>query len=139
MRLQETPGHLIRRLHQRSSAVFLERIRATQYDLTSVQYAALITLAEHPGTDQAGLAAMIAYDRATIGGVVQRLEQKGLVERRIDDEDRRARKLQLTGAGIAAIDALTPAVEELQATILEKLTDAERATLMELMGKAIAD
>lgn len=44
-------------------------------------------------------AAAISFDRATIGGVVDRLEQKGLLEREVSPDDRRARLLRLTGAG----------------------------------------
>ena len=139
MKLSEMPGHLIRRLHQRSAAVFQDRMRLAAHDITSVQYAALITLLEHPGIDQATLAGLIAYDRATIGGVVQRLEQKGLVEREVDKRDRRARRLRLTEAGKQAITELLPVVRDLQEEILARLTIEERKTLLQLIGKAIAD
>ncbi|MFA5682853.1 MAG: MarR family transcriptional regulator, partial [Hydrogenophaga sp.] len=58
-------GHLIRRLHQQSTQVFVQRTQAAGFDLTSVQFAALDAIHAHPGTDQASVAEMIAYDRAT--------------------------------------------------------------------------
>ncbi|TRW99223.1 MarR family transcriptional regulator [Paracoccus sp. M683] len=135
--LTELPGHLIRRLNQRSTAIFQDRMKEAGHDLTSVQFAALDMLNLHPGTDQAGLATMIAYDRATIGGVVQRLEQKGLVARQIDENDRRARRLTLTPAGHKLLMQLSPMVAALQAEILGNLSDAERAQFINLAKRAI--
>ena len=75
------PGHLIRRLHQISTHVFTQRLRDAGHDFTPVQFSALDALYHNPGVDQAGLADAVAKDRATIGAVVERLEQKGLLER----------------------------------------------------------
>jgi hypothetical protein len=61
-----TAGHLIRRLHQQSTQVFQARTQAAGFDLTSVQFAALDAIARQPGIDQASLAAIISFDRATI-------------------------------------------------------------------------
>ena len=83
-------GHLIRRMNQISTHVFSQRMQAEGRDLTPVQFAALDTIIANPGIDQASVAARIAYDRATIGGVIDRLEQKGYVERTISRRDRRA-------------------------------------------------
>ncbi|MCB2070356.1 MAG: MarR family transcriptional regulator, partial [Ottowia sp.] len=74
-------GHLIRRLHQQSTQIFVQRTQAAGFDLTPVQFAALDAIRAYPATDQATVAEMIAYDRATIGGVIDRLEQKGWVRR----------------------------------------------------------
>ncbi|MDU8911934.1 MarR family transcriptional regulator [Aestuariicoccus sp. MJ-SS9] len=132
------PGHLIRRLLQQSNAVFQDWLKAAGIDLTSVQYAALATLARHPGIDQATLAGRIAYDRATIGGVVQRLERKGLVTRRVDTQDRRARSLTLTRQGEALLTALTPLGRDLQADIHAALTPQERRRFVALVQKAVS-
>lgn len=130
------PGHLVRRLHQISTSVFADRMAVGGHDVTPVQYAALATLADHPGIDQATLAGLIAYDRVTIGGVVDRLESKGLVERAVNDRDRRSRVLKLTGAGAALVTELAPVVAGLQDDILGGLDAGERARLMELLEKA---
>ena len=102
----DMPGHLIRRLHQHSTQLFGQRVQAAGSDLTSVQFAALDALRFHPGIDQAGLAEAIAKDRATIGAVVDRLEQKGLVARVVSPRDKRARVLSLTPAGAAVMAGL---------------------------------
>ena len=130
-------GHLIRRLHQQSTQVFQAHTQAAGYELTSVQFAALDALAEQAGIDQSTLAASIGFDRATIGGVIERLEGKGLVQRVVSAQDRRARQLQLTPEGAQLLAGLRPVVEALQAQILAPLTRAERASFVALANKAL--
>ncbi len=131
------PGHLIRRLHQVSTHVFLQRVREAGFDLTPVQFAALDALRHSPGIDQAGLAQAVGKDRATIGSVVDRLEQKGLVTRVVSRRDKRARELTLTATGEAMVEALLPVVERLQKEILPGLDDAEYRAFVALASKAV--
>lgn len=130
------PGHLIRRLHQVSTQVFSQRVKEAGFDLTPIQFAALDALRAHPGIDQAGLAEAIAKDRATIGGVADRLEQKGLVTRIVSERDKRARELTLSDEGRAVLAALEPVVEALQREILPGLTPEEYARFIALAAKA---
>lgn len=130
-------GHLIRRLQQQSTQVFQAQTQAAGLDLTSVQFAALDAIAQQPGIDQASLAATISFDRATIGGVIDRLESKALVQREVSPQDRRARRLQLTPEGEQLLAASRPVVEALQADILAPLTSAERAAFLALARKAL--
>ncbi len=131
------PGYLIRRLHQNSQAVFDAQMAAAGFDLTPLQYAALRVVADHPGLDQASLASIIAFDRATVGGVVDRLEAKGLLRREIRRTDRRARYLHVEPAGLARLDAVTPLVRGVQDKTLAALDANERATLVALISKAL--
>lgn len=133
--IYQMPGHLIRRLNQISTAVFAEHMATSGLDLTSVQYAALSTIAEHPQIDQVSLAGAIAYDKVTIGGVIDRLESKGLVTRTVSPQDRRMRLLQVTKAGGLLLDRVRPIVVALQDDILAGLTMTERTTLVHLMEK----
>ena len=130
-------GHLIRRLHQLSTQVFVQRTQAAGYDLTPIQFAALDAIHNHPGTDQATVAELIAYDRATIGGVIERLEQKGWVRRIVSERDRRARELSLTAEGRRLHAALLPIVRGAQDDILEGLSAADRARFVKLARKAL--
>lgn len=130
-------GHLIRRLHQQSTQIFQAQTQAAGLELTPVQFAALDAIARQPGIDQAGLAAAISFDRATIGGVIDRLELKGYVQRLVSAQDRRARQLHLMPAGEQLLAASRPVVEALQAKILGPLSRAERATFVALAHKAL--
>jgi DNA-binding MarR family transcriptional regulator len=132
------PGHLARRFQQIAVAVFLAEVEEAGFDLTPVQYAALAAIRTNPAIDQVTLAGLIAYDRTTITGVVDRLVQKGLLLRHASSRDRRARELQITEAGKRTLRGITPAVEAAQRTMLRGLTEKEGTDLMRLLRKAIA-
>ncbi len=134
--LYSMPGHLIRRFQQIAVAIFMSEVQALGLDLTPVQYAALAMTKAHPGLDQATLAGFIAYDRTTIGGVVDRLVQKGYIVRQISDRDRRARELRLTELGCRILLEVDPAVARAQDMILSSLDGDEQAVFMALLRKA---
>ena len=134
--LYALPGHLIRRLNQISVSVFAARVAEEGFDLTPVQFAALMILSENPGIDQATLAGLIAHDRVTIGGVVDRLEAKGLLNRTVRKQDRRARVLALKADGEALLRRIMPIVRKAQEEILAGLSESERLTFVELLRKA---
>lgn len=137
MHSPEMAGQLIRRLHQHATQVFVQRTQAEGFDLTPVQFAALDAIRAHPGTDQARVAELIAYDRTTIGGVIERLEHKGWVRRVVSERDRRARELSLTAEGERVFAALLPVVAELQDEILQPLAASDRARLLKLVRQLV--
>jgi MarR family transcriptional regulator, temperature-dependent positive regulator of motility len=131
------PGHLVRRMHQASQAIFDAQVAEAGISLTSVQFAALAVIGATPGIDQATLAAAIAFDRPTTGGVIDRLEAKGYVRREITKADRRMRHLYLEPAGKAVLDAATPIVRRVQDLMLEGLSETERAIFLRLLTNAL--
>lgn len=134
----DMPGHLARRFQQIAVAVFLAEVEKTSYDLTPVQYAALAAVGGNPKIDQVTLAGLVAYDRTTITGVVDRLVQKGLVARLESSRDRRARELKITDAGRRTLRGIAPAVEAAQRVILGGLTEKEAKELVRLLQKVVA-
>jgi DNA-binding MarR family transcriptional regulator len=136
--VKSMPGHLIRRMHQISVALFADKMAKVGIDLTPVQYAALEQLDATPEIDQTTLARAIAYDKVTIGGVVDRLRQKGFVTREPSALDKRARVVKLSDAGREALEQARPYVAELQEKIVGNLTDSEAERLTTLLKKATA-
>ncbi|GEO86052.1 MULTISPECIES: MarR family winged helix-turn-helix transcriptional regulator [Alphaproteobacteria] len=136
LEIYEMPGHLVRRLNQAAVSVFMDEIAKKGYDLTPVQYAALSAIEAKPGMDQATLASHIAYDRVTIGGVVDRLVQKELVQRETNPNDRRARNLHVTEKGTQVLADIRPVVEDVQSILLEGLSRDERQQFVKLLQKA---
>lgn len=134
---EDKPGHLARRFQQIAVPVFQAEMDAIGCDITPVQYAALAAVAALPGVDQASLAGQIAYDRTTITGVVERLEGKGLVTRRVSPRDRRARELEITQAGRELLERIRPAVDAAQEQIVGGLSADEAAELKRLLRKAV--
>lgn len=129
------PGHLIRRLQQIALAIFAEETKP--FGITTVQYAALKAIQASPGLDQIRLAGLIAYDRTTIGGVVERLEKKGLIERHVGPTDRRTRLLTLTAAGSQMLTDIEPAVIRVQARLLEPLDPDTRNCFMRAITQMV--
>lgn len=125
------PGHAIRRLHQISVGIFLQE--AGDLGVTPVQYAALQTVGNQPGIDQRTLARNIALDASTTGGVVDRLEARGWLERKTSTEDRRARQLSLTLSGEQALRDSVPVMLRAQEQILAPLNEEQRDTFMALL------
>lgn len=137
MKLYDMAGHLIRRLHQISGQLFQQRMTQIGVDLTPVQFATLQALHRQPDIEQAQVAHNIAYDRATIGGVIDRLEQKGYIKRTVSPKDRRAKTVSLTTEGKEIYEQVFPEVDDLQNHILKNLDDEEKAQLTELLKKAV--
>ena len=134
--LSAMPGHCIRRLQQVAVALFMEESAAA--GVTPVQYAVLQTLARQPGIDQRSLARAVSFDTSTIGGVIDRLEARGLLTRNLSAQDKRVRLLHLTDGGEAMVEELTPPMQRTQERILEPLTAAERKEFMRMVQAVIA-
>lgn len=131
MDLDTLPGHHIRRLHQIAVAIFLQETEA--HGITPVQYAALLAVSNAPGVDQRTLARTIGLDTSTTGGVIDRLEARGLLARHARPEDRRVRLLALTAEGRARLREVTPAMLRAQERMLEPLTPRQRETFLRLL------
>ena len=129
--LESLPGHHIRRLHQIAVAIFLQETES--HGLTPVQYAALQTVANAPGTDQRTLAGRIGLDTSTVAGVVDRLEARALLQRNASPQDKRVRLLTLTAAGADLLQTVEPAMRLAQQRILAPLPRAERAEFMRML------
>ena len=129
--LESLPGHHIRRLHQIAVAIFLQETQS--HGLTPVQYAALQTVANAPGTDQRTLAGRIGLDTSTVAGVVDRLEARALLQRNASPQDKRVRLLALTTAGTVLLQAVEPAMRLAQQRILAPLPKTERAEFMRML------
>jgi len=134
-RLYAVPGHLIRRAQQKAVAKFMEACAA--HDLTPVQFAALAAVDDSPGLTASELADRIAFDRSTVGDVVDRLARKRLLRRRSDPRDRRIRRLYLTEEGRMLIERALPDVLAAQQAILEPLSPAEAALLVHLLRRMV--
>jgi DNA-binding MarR family transcriptional regulator len=95
-------------------------------------------LIDTPGADQVTLAGLVAFDAATSGSVIGRLEAKGWVRRGPDAEDRRRKLLWVTPDGEKAVQQMKRAVARVQSRILGPLNAQEREQLLSLLGKLVS-
>ena len=133
--LQATPGHLIRRAQQIAVSIFTEQLSSA--DITPVQFAILNALLGSPGIDQVSLAKRVAFDPATSGSVIGRLEAKGWVVRQADPNDRRRKLLVVTLAGVQALGLVQADVARIQEKILSPLTPQEQSQFVQLLSRLV--
>ena len=131
--LEEQIGHLLRRAHQRATALFLEVM--DELELTPTQYAALVKIADMGEISQNHLGRLTAMDPATSQGVIRRLEAHGLIALRADPDDRRRTLLSLSGAGRRLLPAAIARGREITEGTLAPLDPEERAAFLALLKK----
>ncbi len=131
--LERQAGHLLRRAHQRHSAIFQEHIGDSQ--LTPLQFAALTKLADLGEVSQNQLGRLIAMDAATMQGVIKRLAARGLIHRRPDPDDRRRLILSLTADGRALAAGSLAAAAKITRLTLAPLSAAEQRAFLALLER----
>jgi DNA-binding MarR family transcriptional regulator len=132
--LYDHPGHLLRRAQQISVSIFFDELGS---ELTPVQYALLSRLAEYPGIDQVSLSGLAGIDTSTGATVCARLEEKGLLERKILPHNRRQRALTITAQGERVLASLVPGARRLRERLLAPLTQDEQRQFMDLLTKLV--
>ena len=131
---------------QRSVAyAFFEALKACcqmhnkSYVVTPPQWGALSLLHNQDGQTIGALSQQRAIDPATVTGIVKRLEQSGLVERRHDHEDRRIVKVYITDEGRDIMRFLPDAVIEFSQIMLQGFSEKEIRDMQLKLQKIIAN
>ena len=113
--------------------------------ITRSQWWVLAFLSRRDGMTQTALAADLDLTKVAIGGLLDRMEAAGFVERRADQSDGRARRVYLTRAGAKMVAAIRESVEAVELEILERIPEDALAqaadtlrtlkdTLLEMVG-----
>jgi len=130
-RIYRRPGFLLKRCHQVSAAIFLDR--CSECGITPSQYSALSALREFPGIDQLALGGLIGLDRSTAGLVIKLLAERGLIERSKSSRDKRRMHLLLSKAGQSLLLRADKAAGRAQRDVLAPIPKAERARFLSLL------
>lgn len=134
--LEGQSGFYIRRLHQIAAALFMEH--TADFGVTPIQFGVMMTAREHPEIDQRTLAGLVRFDTSTIGGVIDRLERRGLIRRNASQSDRRVRLLTLTEEGEKLLDRLIPHAIKARESVLEPLEPEQRDAFLSMV-KTLVD
>ena len=129
------PAHLARRFHQICLGVTAEIL--VHEDLTPMLFGVMAAVLEQPGCGQRQLANGMGVDAVNFGQMIDFLEQKGLIRRQIDPNDRRARQLYVTRRGTDLRRRLRPSLLSAQERLLAPLSKAERAVLLNMLVRVI--
>jgi DNA-binding MarR family transcriptional regulator len=136
--VRRVPNALARRFFQICTTATADAVAGA--DLTPLEFAVMAYVSREggePDIDQRGLAERLGIDRNNAGLLVERLEEKGLLARKVNGEDRRARMLRLTARGQTLWLRLWPKANAGQQRLLEVLPPADREKLLDLLMKVI--
>lgn len=125
------PGFLITDL--RRLIVLAVDQQFASLNLTNAQLRVLLHLDIHEGVTQVALAQTVGIKKASLGVLIDRLEEKGLVERRHDPKDRRARLIHLSGAGRALFGPIFERGTEVMNALMRGIDERERDLLVDLL------
>ena len=127
--------HLLRRAHQRASAIFTSAVGEQQ--LTPAQFFAMARLSELGPLSQNRLGRLAAMDPATIQGVIRRLGQRGIIERSNDPGDKRRTVVRLTPQGEEILEKVRCAALNVNESLLKPLSQQEREQFITLLKRLI--
>nr|WP_255592778.1 MarR family transcriptional regulator [Bordetella sp. BOR01] len=133
--LWSRPGYLVRRLNQIHYALFYEECK-TQ-NVTPVQYGVLTALSLSPWLDQTAIGMELGLDRTTTADVIKRLQERGLVERRVNPNDKRSRQAVITQEGLRIMGLLQGGMARAQQRLLEPLTPRNQEIFMKLLSTLV--
>jgi len=131
--IEKSVGFLLAKAHQRLYAHFREALSG--YGITPPQFALMAFLWKRDGLSQAELSQLSEVDRTTIGGLVDRLANAGLVVRRPNPADRRVHLIHLTEAGKELEGELSALALQVRERISADLAPGEYEKLCELLVK----
>jgi DNA-binding MarR family transcriptional regulator len=131
--LLSSPSFLLKRV----GFAIKERVIAAfgETGVSPYDHAILALLDEEPRETQATIADALGLDRSHLVGVLDELEERGLVERRRDPGDRRRHLVSLTPAGKEALTRMRVVAKRVDDEFFEPLDAAERKTLMTLLAR----
>ena len=124
---------LLREVSRRFVLRFEEHARSIS--LTLPQCKVLIRLENNEGVSQARLAELTDVDAMTMVRILDRMEAEGLLERRPDPADRRARCLYLTAKARPILDEIWRLSEEIRGEIFADVSKAEREQFMDVLER----
>jgi len=111
---------------------FDQKARAT-HAMTRAQWIILSRLDRQPGMSQNEMAAICEVEPITVARLIDRLEARGLVERRADATDRRIKRLHLLPAAKPILETINDARESMNARITAGLDEKTRNTLIDAL------
>ncbi len=139
-RLSQSPSQLLRRAQQYVTDIFA---RSGMSDNVTLRQTVLLSaVAETEGASQSELVRATGVDRSTLAEMVARMERKGLLTRKKDRQDGRAKRVWLTDAGRKRLNQALPAMQAVDDALVSLLPRTRRQpfqSALEAIVRAAAD
>jgi MarR family transcriptional regulator, transcriptional regulator for hemolysin len=110
----------------------------TAFGLSRALAAPLVRIWQNDGLRQNALAEMMDIEGPSVVRLLDQLSASGLVVRRLDPDDQRARTLHLTPAGVELAERIMPVVERLRGRLLADASDADLETCLRVFADFLA-
>lgn len=136
LKLDHGLGFLVRLLETRATVLY-EKLTA-QNEITPRQFGAMLTLYQSGTMTLTELAAQIRVDRSTLGEMINRMSDRGLIKKEVNDADRRSATVTLAKPGEQALLRLVVGAAQLQEDLLAPLSAEDRAHFLRCM-KLVAE
>jgi DNA-binding MarR family transcriptional regulator len=136
-RLRERPTWLISRAYARSSGLLQEGFAQGGDGLRSYHYRLLAALDEWGPASQAALGRGTGIDRSDVTAALVELEERGVVQRDVNQADRRRNVVSITAAGARRLEVLDSVVDAVQERLLAPLSEGERRQFITLMLRIV--
>jgi DNA-binding MarR family transcriptional regulator len=131
--LLDLAGYNIRRAEMHMSQAF-QRALATK-KLRAPEFSTLLLVANNSQPTQADIAKALSIHRPNMVGIIERLEQRGLLQRTVYEHDRRNHVLALTAKGATLLAAAQRLVHKLERDVTRCWSEEERAQAIELLRR----
>jgi DNA-binding MarR family transcriptional regulator len=135
--LRACTGFLLARLGYAMKALTIQEFEREGFSM--YQFSVLAVLAEGVVETQAKIADTLTLDRGQLVGILDELEEAGLVERRRDPSDRRRHTVSLTPAGKKRLVKMRSIIERIEDSFLEPLDDKARTALHDALLRVAAN
>ncbi|GAA5317031.1 MAG: MarR family winged helix-turn-helix transcriptional regulator [Candidatus Pelagadaptatus aseana] len=132
--LKDSLPVLLSNIHRLYTSLFYRTLKQQGLDLTRAQWRVLAFLSVEDGRIQSELADIMLMEKAPLGVLLDKLEQKNMIERRQDPRDRRAKRIYITDTS----KPLMPIIEGISADLNNKafshLSDEQRQQMLDLLA-----
>ena len=136
LKLDHGVGFLVRLIETRATALYDQLTK--QNEITPRQFGAMLTLYQRGTLTLTELATHIRVDRSTLGEMINRMAERGLIRKEANDADRRSATITLDKAGEQAVLRLVAGAAQLQEELLAPLPPKDRAQFLRCM-KLVAE
>lgn len=131
--MQDYPGKLISILYRKSQIYWAQFLK--EYDITCAEYPVLIVLQKKDGITQEYISSVLNIDKSAIARVIQSLLDKGFIEKKKDDEDKRCNRIYLTEKGQASKGPIDKGRKEWNTILTKNISQEKLYEVLEILSQ----